>query len=97
MYLKRKAERLSEDILASDKIGVILGARQVGKTTLVEHVLAGRQAVFLNFLSLIVLTLPRSVAMPGRYADRLGVSTSGGYRTATSSPARSRTSNSALP
>lgn len=28
---------------------VILGARQVGKTTLVEHVLAGQPAVFLNF------------------------------------------------
>lgn len=30
-------------------MGIILGARQVGKTTLVEHVLAGRDAVFLNF------------------------------------------------
>ena len=38
-----------KDILASNKVGVILGARQVGKTTLVEHVLAGQAAVFLNF------------------------------------------------
>lgn len=38
-----------KDILAGDKVGIILGARQVGKTTLVEHVLAGQSAVFLNF------------------------------------------------
>ena len=49
MYLKRAAEQPLRDILASDKVGVILGARQVGKTTLVEHVLAGQPAVFLNF------------------------------------------------
>lgn len=49
MYLERVAERLLEDILAGEKVGVILGARQVGKTTLVEHVLAGKTAVFLNF------------------------------------------------
>jgi predicted AAA+ superfamily ATPase len=49
MYLKRAAEEALKDILAGDKVGVILGARQVGKTTLVEHVLAGQPAVFLNF------------------------------------------------
>lgn len=49
MYLKRAAERPLRDILASTKVGVILGARQVGKTTLVEHVLAGQNATFLNF------------------------------------------------
>ena len=49
MYLKRVAELPLKDILAGDKIGVIPGARQVGKTTLVEHVLAGQSAVFLNF------------------------------------------------
>ena len=49
MYLKRAAEQTLKDILASDKVGIILGARQVGKTTLVEHVLAGESAVFLNF------------------------------------------------
>ena len=49
MYLKRAAEQLLKDIIASGKVGVILGARQVGKTTLVEHVLAGQPAVFLNF------------------------------------------------
>lgn len=35
--------------MEGSKVGIILGARQVGKTTLVEHVLAGRRAVFLNF------------------------------------------------
>jgi uncharacterized protein len=49
MYIKRTAEEALERILRGDKIGIILGARQVGKTTLVEHVLAGRNALFLNF------------------------------------------------
>ncbi len=49
MYLKRLAEQRLNDILAGDKVGMILGARQVGKTTLVERVLAGQPAVFLNF------------------------------------------------
>jgi predicted AAA+ superfamily ATPase len=49
MYLKRQAEQPLKDMLAGDKVGVILGARQVGKTTLVEHVLAGQPTVFLNF------------------------------------------------
>ncbi len=49
MYLKRVAEASLKDILVSEKVGIIVGARQVGKTTLVEHVLAGQPAVFLNF------------------------------------------------
>ncbi len=49
MYLRRTAEKPLRDILAGDKVGLILGARQVGKTTLVEHVLAGQGALFLNF------------------------------------------------
>jgi len=48
MYLSRVAEQLLRDILESNKVGVILGARQVGKTTLVEHVLQGQNSVFLN-------------------------------------------------
>jgi predicted AAA+ superfamily ATPase len=49
MYLRREAEQPLKDILAGDKAGIILGARQVGKTTLVEHVLTGQGALFLNF------------------------------------------------
>ena len=49
MYIKRVAENNVLTMLSSGKIGIVLGARQVGKTTLVEHVLAGRRAVFLNF------------------------------------------------
>ena len=49
MYIKRAAEKRLKEILAGDKVGIILGARQVGKSTLVEHVLAGQPAVFLNF------------------------------------------------
>jgi len=49
MYLKRSAETVLREIISGDKVGIILGARQVGKTTLVEHVVQGRGAVFLNF------------------------------------------------
>ena len=49
MYLKRQAEQLLRNLLDGDKVGIVLGARQVGKTTLVEHVLAGRSVVALNF------------------------------------------------
>ncbi len=49
MYIKRIAEQSLKGILDGSKIGVILGARQVGKTTLVEHVLASRNVSFLNF------------------------------------------------
>ena len=49
MYLKRAAEQQLKEILEGDKVGVILGARQVGKTTLVNHVLAGQPALRLNF------------------------------------------------
>jgi predicted AAA+ superfamily ATPase len=49
MYVNRIAENNIKTMLASGKVGIVLGARQVGKTTLVEHVLAGSKAVFLNF------------------------------------------------
>ena len=49
MYIKRIAEQTINSMLSSGKVGIILGARQVGKTTLVEHVLAEQAAVFLNF------------------------------------------------
>ncbi len=44
MYIKRIAEQTLVHILNGSKVGIVLGARQVGKTTLVEHVLAGRNA-----------------------------------------------------
>ncbi|WP_089728696.1 ATP-binding protein [Candidatus Thiosymbion oneisti] len=49
MYLKRSAETALREIISGDKVGVVLGARQVGKTTLVQHVVRKRGAVFLNF------------------------------------------------
>lgn len=36
MYIKRVAEQVLKQLLLGDKVGVVLGARQVGKTTLVE-------------------------------------------------------------
>lgn len=49
MYIKRIAESALSKILAGDKVGIVIGARQVGKTTLVQHSLKGRNATFLNF------------------------------------------------
>lgn len=49
MYIIRIAEKCCSDLLSSRKVGIVLGARQVGKTTLVKRVLAGRDAAFLNF------------------------------------------------
>ena len=49
MYIKRIAEVALSRLLSGDKVGIILGARQVGKTTLVEHVLGGRKTACLNF------------------------------------------------
>ncbi len=49
MYIKRIAEATLSKLLSGNKVGIILGARQVGKTTLVQHALGNRPAVFLNF------------------------------------------------
>jgi predicted AAA+ superfamily ATPase len=49
MYIKRQAEDDLRQALAGDKVVLVLGARQVGKTTLVEQVLRGEAARFLNF------------------------------------------------
>lgn len=49
MNIKRIAERSLNRMIQSGKVGLILGARQVGKTTLAQQVLTGRNALFLNF------------------------------------------------
>lgn len=49
MYIKRIAENDLQDALASGKVTLVVGARQVGKTTLVEQVLRGIDVKFLNF------------------------------------------------
>jgi hypothetical protein len=49
MYINRLSEIRLQHALESGKVTLVLGARQVGKTTLVEYVLRGRNASFLNF------------------------------------------------
>jgi hypothetical protein len=49
MYINRIAEQALAAILGGSKVGIVLGARQVGKTTLVQHVLQGSAALVLNF------------------------------------------------
>jgi predicted AAA+ superfamily ATPase len=49
MYLSRMAENQLKKLLEGQKIILVLGARQVGKTTLVEHVLRQQKVGSLNF------------------------------------------------
>lgn len=49
VFLKRQAEPILREVLASSKVGIVLGPRQVGKTTLVERCLVGKTTTFLNF------------------------------------------------
>lgn len=49
MYIKREAESLFNRFSTSNKIGIVIGARQVGKTTLAQHLMAGQSTLFLNF------------------------------------------------
>lgn len=48
MYISRIAENKLLALLATPKVLIVAGARQVGKTTLLEHVTEGRGAVVLN-------------------------------------------------
>lgn len=48
MYIPRIAENNLKNALSKPKIIIILGARQVGKTTLVKHFLSNQKTVFLN-------------------------------------------------
>jgi len=49
MYIQRTAESRLLALLGGRKVVIVLGARQVGKTTLVQRVLAGRKVASLNF------------------------------------------------
>lgn len=49
MYISRIAETNIKHLMSSKKILIILGARQVGKTTLIERVITDRTSVSLNF------------------------------------------------
>ena len=49
MYIRRTSESRLNGLLDGSKIIIVLGARQVGKTTLVQRVLSGRNLVSLNF------------------------------------------------
>ena len=46
-YIQRSAETYLQEYLTASKVIIVLGARQVGKTTLVQHILK-ENAVFLN-------------------------------------------------
>lgn len=48
MYINRLAETQLRSYLSSDKIIIILGARQVGKTTLIKHLSGAYKTTYLN-------------------------------------------------
>lgn len=48
MYILRKADKILAELAKAAKVLIILGARQVGKTTLVKHFLSDQKVVFLN-------------------------------------------------
>jgi len=48
MYINRIAEEKIAEAIKNKKVLLILGARQVGKTTLIKHFLTDKKAVFLN-------------------------------------------------
>jgi hypothetical protein len=48
MYIPRQAESLLHKALNSQKVVLLLGARQVGKTTLIRHILPKEGGLFLN-------------------------------------------------
>lgn len=48
MHIQRKAEEKVNNLLDNPKVVILLGARQVGKTTLIERILARHKGVVLN-------------------------------------------------
>lgn len=48
MYIKRQGERILREYLKTDKIVMILGARQVGKTTLIQQLLREMNGMLIN-------------------------------------------------
>jgi predicted AAA+ superfamily ATPase len=63
MHLAREAEAGLRESLASGKVTLVLGARQVGKTTVVEGVLKGKHARLLNFDQVFTSHDPCSAAL----------------------------------
>ncbi len=49
MYITRLAEEIITRFFLKRKIILLLGARQVGKTTLIKKVLQSQKTLFLNF------------------------------------------------
>lgn len=48
MYIPRIAEKILIKLLESPKVTMLLGARQVGKTTLIEHILKNQDGMIFN-------------------------------------------------
>lgn len=48
MYITRLSENLLQKLTLSNKVVIVLGARQVGKTTLIKHFLKNKRSIFFN-------------------------------------------------
>lgn len=78
MYISRLAEKTLENLLKTPKVVIILGARQVGKTTLIEYILKQRSDVLiLNFD--IEVDKVRFVAA-GKLAPEQGIKSLGNHK-----------------
>lgn len=48
IYIHRIAEKIVQELIKTPKVIIVLGARQVGKTTLIEHIIGKQTGIILN-------------------------------------------------
>jgi predicted AAA+ superfamily ATPase len=71
-YIKRVAEKILQKELSNQKIIIVLGARQVGKTTLIKNALATQKSCFLNLdISLDIARLKAAASLSPTEAKRM--------------------------
>ena len=79
MYIKRHMERLLEQITTQYPVLLVTGPRQVGKTTMLEHLAQkegrGRETVTLDDLTIIRISyLGRGMGLKKELADGVSLS-----------------------
>src|ERR1035437_1288790 len=72
MYIKRVAEETIQSLLNDSKVIILLGARQVGKTTLIEPFVRQKQGLLLNCdIAIDKAKLLAAASLPPQEAMRL--------------------------
>ncbi len=74
MYINREAEKILKNSLNTNKILIVLGARQVGKTTMLKYLLSNNDSLYLNLDIDVDLQRLKSVAVlsPAKTMEILG-------------------------